>query len=104
MGSTVIRILIGVLLSGGVLLFTYLQGRSDCATKWERKQAEIRQEWAEKVADAAGAASDRALENQRLELENERLSDEIVAAARQEQGADDICLSADIVERLRQLQ
>jgi hypothetical protein len=100
----IVSVIIRILLASGVALAVYVKGRDDCAQKHLKREIETRAEWADRVADAAGAAADRALAAERLQIENEHLSEEIADVARQEPGADDLCLSADVVDRVRQLQ
>lgn len=86
------------------LLFAYKTGVSNTNDKWRRKAAQDAAEWSEKIRVSEAQAYERGLRAGQIERENEQRADEIARAAGQELGADDLCLSADIVERLRQLQ
>lgn len=83
--------------------WAYLQGRSDCGARHARQAARMAQEWADKLEQANAAAYARGLQAARLEARNKALVEGIAEDAKKELGAGDICLSADLVERLRQL-
>lgn len=86
-----------------VLLGAYSKGRADCRAKHERAAAKIEAEWKERVREADASAYERGLRAAALDAENEEIVDDIEEAAAAEAGADDMCLGADVVERLRAL-
>lgn len=98
------KVAIGVGMLAIVLFLSYMWGRADCGRKHSRIAAQQAREWAEKVRVSEAAAYDRGLVAARLELENDKTTENIVRDAGMEAGAHDLCLSADIVERLRALQ
>lgn len=83
---------------------TYMLGAQSQKTKYARKEAELERVWASKVADADAAAYARGLQAAKLEEKNKEKVDEIGENAANEAHADDLCLSADTVDRLLQLQ
>ena len=85
-------------------LIVYKKGREDCATKHARHAVKEAQQWAEKTTAASERAYDRGLQAAKSEVRNQKTVEEIARDAGMEAGADDLCLSADVVERLRQLQ
>jgi hypothetical protein len=91
----------------GLFLLTvgaYWKGRADCGTKHERAAAKIEAEWRAKTAEAEQDAYERGVAAAYADAKNEEIVDEIEEAAAAEPGADDVCLSADVVERLRAIQ
>jgi len=95
-------ILLTSLLVGGVGA-VYLQGRADCASKHARKAAQEAQEWAVKLRVSEAEAYRRSLQAAEIDRDNEEKVDEIAETASRELGAGDICLSDDVVDRLRDL-
>lgn len=106
--SPIIRYIVvslGVLaLMGASSISLYFKGRSDCAVKHARKASQEAAEWAEKVQASSAAAYEKGREAAILEQKNREKVDEIGEFAAEEPGADDLCLSADVVDRLRELE
>lgn len=86
-------------LLGGV----YMKGYGACAAKHKRAAARIEQEWQEKVTAAERIAYQNGLSAALAEAENEETVHDVENTAAAEAGSDDLCLSADVVERLRAL-
>lgn len=104
LASPLIRYAVG---AGAVLFaltFSYIKGRTDCAVKQAGKRAEAAEEWAASVAEDLDKAYQRGAEAARIDAENDDKVEEIADEAAKEIGADDECLSAATVERLRQLR
>ena len=94
--------LIGAL---ALLVFSSFRwGKNACKAEYEAAIARIRGQHAETVNAAERAAVERALDSQKKELTNDVRVDEIVRSAADDPESMDECVSADIVERLRQLQ
>lgn len=102
--TSLLRIILAVLGAGAVLGGVYLKGRQDCNERHLEKRAEAAERWADTIANVMGAATARALDAQERKLDNERIAKEIADAAAKELGANDECLSADVVDRLRELR
>lgn len=83
---------------------SYRQGRVDAHNKCVAEAAEVKAEFDAKVADAAAAAYADGVAAARLNAENEKTEERIGDVADSEIGADDLCLSDDVVGRLRALQ
>jgi hypothetical protein len=102
--NPLLRYIVG---AGAVLLaisFSYTKGRTDCAVKQAVKRAEAAEQWAASVADGLEKAYQRGAESVRIDAENDNKVKEIANEAAKELGADDECLSAATVERLRELR
>lgn len=103
---------LSVILRAGIvaiiaLLWTFSAvqwGKNACRAAQEAANAKIRGEHAETVNRADRGATERALDAQEKDLTNAERVKEIAIVAGDEPGADDLCLSADVVERLRELQ
>ena len=104
LANPLIRYVVGASAVLVALTFTYFKGRSDCAVKQAGKRAEAAERWAASVADDLEAAYQRGAESARIDAENDDKVKEIADEAAKEPGADDECLSAAVVERLRQLR
>lgn len=102
--NPLLRYLIGAGAVLAALGASYFKGRSDCAVKQAEKRAEAAEEWAASVADDLEAAYQRGAEAAKAAAENEDKVKEIADEAAKEPGADDECLSAATVERLRELR
>jgi len=96
--------LIALGLAAAIVGGVYWKGRADCRAKYERAAAKIEAEWKERVREADASAYERGLRAAAIDAENEEVVNEIEEAAAAEPGADDVCLSADVVERLRALR
>lgn len=106
-GPFVARYRTYLLISGGaiiVLFGAYNKGRADCRAKHERAAAKVEAEWRARVREADAAAYERGLRAATIDAENEEIVDDIEETAAAEAGADDVCLSADVVERLRAIR
>lgn len=88
----------------GVLFGVYTKGRADCAVKHAQEEAKAADKWAGRVTKAAADAYKRGQDAAKKEAKNEQVAKDIAEAAAAEAGADDICLSAEIVEKLRELK
>jgi hypothetical protein len=91
----------------GLFLLTvaaYGKGRADCGAKHARAAAKIEAEWKARAAEAAQDAYERGVAAAYADAKNEEIANEIEDAAAAEPGADDLCLSADVVERLRAIK
>lgn len=99
--SPIVRYLV---VSIAVFAWAYTKGRSDCAVRQANKRAEAAEEWASGVASDLEAAYKRGAEAARMSQENADKVEEISREAEKEQNSGDECVSADTVERLRQLQ
>jgi len=86
------------------LLGAYVKGRLDVAEKYRIAAAKAEAEFEAQSTVAARAAYQRGLEAARAEQENEVRIVEIREVAEAEVGADDLCLSADVIDGLRALQ
>jgi len=93
------RVVAGVAAGSLMLVWAYHSGGRACAAK----QAKLNQQWAARVTDAALAAYDRGVKDATRNAKNDRDVDQIVRDAGMEAGADDVCISADIAARLRDL-
>ncbi len=100
----ILRIVGGLGAIALVVWLSYNWGSNARKAEYEAAIAKIQIEHAEVVAGAMGAATDRALEAQRRNFENATIAEDIATRARNAEGADSICVDADIVERLRELQ
>ena len=103
LGIAVRLFVLGAVVSA-IVFASFQWGKNACKAAQERANTKIRGQHAETVNDADRAATERALDSQEKNLNNEQTVDEIVRAAEAEPGSDDLCVSSDIVQRLRQLQ
>lgn len=98
------RYVAGALAVLGLLGSVYMKGRADCGAKHKRAAARIEQEWREKVTAAERIAYQNGLSAALVEAENEETIHDVENTAASEAGSDDLCLSADVVDRVRALQ
>ena len=100
--------LIKLLGAGGLgLLMVFLSfkwGQSDQKADHAEKQLEIATKYAESVSKATSTAFTLGIEAARQETKNNDELDQIVREAQGLENADGVCVSADLVERLRNLQ
>lgn len=89
---------------GLVVFLAFKWGQSDQEAEYEKAITKITKAYATAQAGAVSDAFTRGAEAARIENENEDRLDDIVRAAEALPGAHDLCVPADIVERLRQLQ
>ena len=94
------------LLAVALLIFgwAYYRGRDDCGDKHRRKAAQEAAEWAEKIRVSEAEAYTRGLQAATREGQNEKIVETVGREAEKEPGAGDVCLSADTIERLRDLE
>lgn len=104
LANPILRYVVGAGAVLAALSVSYIKGRSDCAVKAAEKRAEAAEEWAERVDAARQDAYQRGAEAAQRALENQTKVEEIANEAAKELGADDVCLSAATVERLRELR
>lgn len=102
--SALARYLILSVASLSLGAFLYMKGRTDCYVKQVKIQAEQTERWAERTSQAAQSAAERAVASERARMDNEKTAEEIADAAKNEEGSDELCVSADTVERLRNLR
>lgn len=102
--SVAIRLLIGAGVLVAIVFGSFNWGKEACQRAQEAANAKIRGQYADIVADAMGANTARALYGQEKDLRNEEAIDDIVNRARAAEGANSECISADIYQRLRELQ
>ncbi len=93
-----------VLAAVALLSLGYCKGQGDADLKHARQEAKDARLWAKEVQDAGDKAYDRALQAASVGAENKEKSNAIRERAAREPGAGDECLSADVVDGLRQLQ
>lgn len=86
------------------LLAAYLKGRDDAHDKMLVKAAQDAAEWASQVKASEAAAYRRGLQDARSEARNKEIVNDIGEHAAAEPDSDAECLSADTVDRLRQLR
>jgi hypothetical protein len=98
----IVSVIIRILLASGVALAVYVKGRDDCAQKHLKREIEVRKEHSEIVANAMGAASDRALRDQTLFDADVREVEDIINDGPESEIRE--CISGSSVERLRELQ
>jgi hypothetical protein len=89
---------------GLILFLTFQWGFSSAKGQYARKAAQEAAEWAERVRGAEAQAYAKGLQAARVEIENRERLDEIARAAEGEAGSEDLCLSEDIVDRIRAIQ
>ena len=97
-------VVVGVASAVAAFSAGYFKGNGDARVKCAEKQAQAAEQWASDVAEDLEKAYQRGVESARIAHENESRVEEIANEAAKEEGADDMCLSANTVERLRQLQ
>lgn len=95
-----VPVIIGILAAA---LVVYGKGRSDCAAKHSRQAVKDAAQWAEIVRASDAAAYARGRSAAESEARNQEKVDAIGTTADKEPGAGDVCLSGDVVERLREL-
>lgn len=83
-----------------ILFAVYTKGRSDCAVRHAREDAKAADEWAERVTKAASEAYRRGQEAAEKEAKKSEKADAIV----KDIPPAGVCVTADAVERLRELQ
>lgn len=87
-----------------IALAAYAQGRNDAQKACAARVAKDNAAHAEAVATAERAAYDRALEDAKNELDNQKVIPEVRRAIRTDQARDNDCLSERFIDELRKLQ
>lgn len=101
------KLLAAVAAIGGVGLIVFLAfmwGKNDQKAEHAEKQMELTKQYASDLSGANAAAYARGRDSLKQEMENNGKLEDIIADALAAEGAGNLCLSADLVERLRQLQ
>ena len=99
-----LRVVTGAGILGLVLFLSFKWGETSQKAAHEKDQRELAQQYARDLDAAKERSYNRGVEAARREESNEKELDQIVREAQGLDGADDECIPADIVERLRQLQ
>jgi len=87
-----------------IVVGAYVKGRQDATTRCKLSAAQAQAEYAEKTGAATARAYERGVADAQTDKENNDRAEAIREAAKQEPGANDLCLSGDVVERLRAIQ
>ena len=100
---------IGKLL-GGVALFAlysfavFQWGKAECEADYERAARKTAEAHAVVVVAATDATADLAIDDNKKDSTNDRQNDKVTDIAAAEAGADDLCLSDDVIDGLLDLQ
>jgi len=86
------------------LFLVYSWGRAGCAAEYARKAAKQNAVWSEKIRAAESRAYAKGLEAAKASADRQKAAEDIARDAGMELGADDVCLSEDIVDSIRALQ
>lgn len=87
-----------------VVFLSFQWGKSAANSKHARESAKLTRQWAEKTRVAEAQAYERGLQAAQIEANNDKALDQVVREAESEVGADDLCLSENTLERIRQIQ
>ena len=84
----------------GVLFGVYTKGRSDCAVKHAQEEAKAADDWADRLVKSAAEAYRQGKADAKEDAEEKEEADAIV----EELPPVGVCVTADAVDRVRQLQ
>lgn len=87
-----------------VAVLSFFMGKSACKSEYQRKAAQEAAAWAEKIRVAEAQAYREGLQAAQIEARNEREAERIVRDAGMEAVEEDVCISEDALDRIRQLQ
>lgn len=88
----------------GVSGFAYVRGRVDCNARHEAAEARAAQEWAKAAAKTSKQAEKAGVDAARLDAKNEEKASAVKKQAAREPAASDECLSAAVVDGLRDIR
>lgn len=85
-------------------MVAYFWGRTDCGNRHQRKAAQEAAAWAEKIRQAEAASYAKGLQAAESKAQRSKTAEEITRDAGMEASSDDLCLSGDILDKIRAMQ
>lgn len=102
--TTLGRVLSAIGVVGLFMYLSYSFGYRACKQEFQRKSAEAEAAWSERVAQSEAAAYKRGLEEAKAEAKRLSEVEKITRDAGMESGAEDLCITEDVLDRIRALQ